>query len=148
MKIFVAPSNRTTDAAAFSTPVRRLQDKAQVFPLEEHDAIRTRLTHSIEVSSVARGLGASAAAKLLKGKLISYEQKTCIETIAATCGLIHDLGNPPFGHAGEAAIGSWFAKRPVGFFSAFLGEGTGSLVDAEKDVAARGYAIGARFPAL
>lgn len=132
-----SPFEQDYGRAAFSTPVRRLQDKAQVFPLEEHDAIRTRLTHSIEVSSVARGLGASAAARLLEKKLISYEQKTCIETIAATCGLIHDLGNPPFGHAGEAAIGSWFEKRPAGFFSAFLGEGTGSLGDAEKDVAAR-----------
>ena len=47
---------RDFDRSVFSTPVKRLQDKAQVFPLEPHDAIRTRLTHSLEVSSVARGL--------------------------------------------------------------------------------------------
>ena len=48
---------RDFDRAVFSTPVKRLQDKAQVFPLEPHDAVRTRLTHSLEVSSVARGFG-------------------------------------------------------------------------------------------
>ena len=52
-----AQFERDFDRTIFSTPVKRLQDKAQVFPLEPHDAIRTRLTHSLEVSSVARGLG-------------------------------------------------------------------------------------------
>src|SRR5271170_3226717 len=52
--------DRDYGRAVFSTPVRRLQDKAQVFPLEEHDAVRTRLTHSLEVSSVARSLGENA----------------------------------------------------------------------------------------
>src|SRR5579871_4336900 len=95
----------------FSTPVRRLQDKAQVFPLEPHDAVRTRLTHSLEVSSVARGLATAAAKWLRARKHISGDMDRAIEAIAATCGLIHDLGNPPFGHAGEDAIRSWF-KRP------------------------------------
>ena len=48
---------RDYDRALFATPVRRLQDKAQVFPLEPHDSIRTRLTHSLEVSGIARTLG-------------------------------------------------------------------------------------------
>ena len=97
--------------AAFSTPVRRLQDKTQVFPLEEHDAVRTRLTHSLEVSSVARNLGRQAGLWLSDKDGIAPIQVHAIETIAATCGLIHDLGNPPFGHSGESAIQSWFAKR-------------------------------------
>ena len=85
----------------FSTPVRRLQDKAQVFPLEPIDAVRTRLTHSMEVSSVARGLAHAVAEDLINRDKISAPDAYDIETIAATCGLIHDLGNPPFGHAGE-----------------------------------------------
>ncbi len=95
----------------FSTPVRRLQDKAQVFPLEQHDAVRTRLTHSLEVSSVARSLGVAAERIAFGRKDIEEINRGCIPTIAATCGLIHDLGNPPFGHAGEEAISDWFARK-------------------------------------
>src|SRR5258708_5807288 len=91
----------------FSTPVRRLQDKAQVFPLVTSDFVRTRLTHSIEVSSVARGLGARTGRWLVEERKISADQMASIETIAATCGMLHDLGNPPFGHAGEQAICEW-----------------------------------------
>ncbi|MEQ1897457.1 MAG: dGTP triphosphohydrolase [Vicinamibacterales bacterium] len=105
---------RDFDRAVFSTPVKRLQDKAQVFPLEPHDAVRTRLTHSLEVSSVARGLGRKAASWLLEKKKIGEPgMDRSIEAIAATCGLIHDLGNPPFGHAGEDAIRSWFQRRDI-----------------------------------
>ena len=102
---------RDFDRSVFSTPVKRLQDKAQVFPLDPHDAVRTRLTHSLEVSSVARGLAARSARWLLDQRDISEEMVRHIEAIAATCGLIHDLGNPPFGHAGEDAIRAWF-QRP------------------------------------
>lgn len=106
-----AEFERDFDRAVFSTPVKRLQDKAQVFPLEPHDAVRTRLTHSLEVSSVARGLGQRAANWLLENKLIRPGMDRSIEAIAATCGLLHDLGNPPFGHAGEDAIRDWFKTR-------------------------------------
>jgi len=106
-----AEFERDFDRAVFSTPVRRLQDKAQVFPLEPHDAVRTRLTHSLEVSSVARGLARRAATWLHDQNTIEPEMDRAIEAIAATCGLIHDLGNPPFGHAGEDAIRSWFHRR-------------------------------------
>src|SRR5277367_2025926 len=90
---------RDYDRAVFSTPVRRLQDKTQVFPLEPHDAVRTRLTHSLEVSSVARNLARQAGTWLAEKGEITDCQVHDVETIAATCGLIHDLGNPPFGHA-------------------------------------------------
>lgn len=113
--------------AAFSTPVRRLQDKAQVFPLEEHDGVRTRLTHSLEVSSVARGL-ALAVEKIVSGtEEWNDDYRGAIPTIASTSGLVHDLGNPPFGHAGEEAIGSWFAKQDECFFGAFADAEKGSL---------------------
>ena len=103
---------RDFDRSVFSNPVKRLQDKAQVFPLEPHDAVRTRLTHSLEVSSVARGLAARTAAWLRTKGMIARHMERSIETIAATCGLIHDLGNPPFGHAGEDAIRAWFTDSP------------------------------------
>jgi len=104
---------RDYDRSIFSTPVKRLQDKAQVFPLEPHDAVRTRLTHSLEVSAVARGLTISVGKWLLKEEIIESGMERQIEAIAGTCGLIHDLGNPPFGHAGEDAIREWFKKRGV-----------------------------------
>lgn len=108
-----AQFERDFDRAIFSTPLKRLQDKAQVFPLERHDAVRTRLTHSLEVSSVARGLAIAVGQWLLHEKHIERGMERSIEAIAATCGLIHDLGNPPFGHSGEDAIREWFAARFV-----------------------------------
>lgn len=95
----------------YSTPVRRLRDKAQVFPLEPHDAVRTRLAHSLEVSSVAESLCLNAAREVPKAEGLSEDQQRAIACIARTCGLIHDLGSPPFGHAGELAISSWFKKK-------------------------------------
>ncbi len=102
--------NRDYDRAIFSTAVRRLQDKAQVFPLERNDFIRTRLTHSLEVSTVARGLASTVTDELVAKKHVSVEQAEGIRVIAMTCGLIHDLGNPPFGHAGEEAMREWFRR--------------------------------------
>ena len=106
-----AEFERDYDRAIFSTPVKRLQDKAQVFPLDPHDAVRTRLTHSLEVSSVARGLGIAIGQWLLQEKHIDPGMERWIEAICSTCGLIHDLGNPPFGHSGEDAIRYWFQTR-------------------------------------
>jgi dGTPase len=106
-----AQFERDFDRSVFSTPVKRLQDKAQVFPLEPHDAVRTRLTHSLEVSCVARGLATSVSKWLIQQGEIKADMDRSIEAIAATCGLIHDLGNPPFGHSGEDAIRSWFQRK-------------------------------------
>jgi dGTPase len=107
---FRAQFERDYGRAIFSTPVKRLQDKAQVFPLEAHDAVRTRLTHSLEVSSVARSLATEVAKRLLDEGRIDAGMDRHIESIAAVCGLIHDIGNPPFGHSGEDAIREWFSK--------------------------------------
>ena len=93
----------------FSTPVRRLQDKTHVFPLEPHDSVRTRLTHSLEVSSVARDLSQAACRRL--AARIPQEYSHSVPTIAAACALLHDVGNPPFGHAGEKAIQDWFLRK-------------------------------------
>lgn len=91
-----------------SSYVRRLQDKAQVFPLEKSDFIRTRLTHSLEVSCFAKGLGLGVEKYLLDKKEIGYKERGYIPSILQTAGLIHDIGNPPFGHFGEAAISRFF----------------------------------------
>ena len=103
---------RDYDRAIFSTPVRRLQDKTQVFPLDPNDSVRTRLTHSLEVSNIARNIARNIGNWLLdEKKEIDSKQRDSIEIIASTCGLIHDLGNPPFGHAGEKAIQEWFRDQ-------------------------------------
>ena len=75
--------------------------------------MRTRLTHSLEVSTVARDLAYNVANELCKeGTLATgLDYPSQISTIAATCGLIHDIGNPPFGHSGEEAIKTWFQKK-------------------------------------
>ena len=115
------PSDKSRDQfrrdrgrAIFSTPLRRLQDKAQVFPLEPNDAVRTRLTHSLEVASVARDLAKEVSENVLHmnvKKQRRYAQE--IESIAETCALVHDVGNPPFGHAGEDAIQEWFTGKAI-----------------------------------
>jgi dGTPase len=107
---------RDYDRAVFSTPVRRLQDKAQVYPLEPNDGIRTRLTHSHEVATVSRSLTKASllAAQEAKKLTLTENQIESFVTIAGTCGLLHDVGNPPFGHAGEQAIQEWFSESNKG----------------------------------
>jgi len=100
---------RDYDRIIFSSPFRRMQNKTQVFPLPEHIFVHNRLTHSLEVASVGRSLGNLLAEKLIpenpENKLIPE-----IGTIVSTACLAHDLGNPPFGHSGEAAISNFFLK--------------------------------------
>ncbi|WP_299765480.1 dGTP triphosphohydrolase [uncultured Dokdonia sp.] len=91
-----------------SAPIRRLQDKTQVFPLEQSDYIRTRLTHSLEVSYLASSIGQSIENYLLKEKELELELKGNLSSLLRVAGLVHDLGNPPFGHFGEEAIKSFF----------------------------------------
>ncbi|HEV8607097.1 MAG TPA: dNTP triphosphohydrolase [Tepidisphaeraceae bacterium] len=102
---------RDYDRLVFSTPFRRLQDKAQVFPLDPSDFVRTRLTHSHEVSLIARDLCDEISPWLVPEKHILDDQRSRLTAIAATCALSHDIGNPPFGHAGEQAIAEWFSAR-------------------------------------
>ena len=96
-----------------SASFRRLQDKTQVFPLDKSDFIRTRLTHSLEVSSFARSLGQSVSQRILAsgkpGFMEQYQRDVC--DILQCAGLIHDIGNPPFGHFGEEVIRDWFTDN-------------------------------------
>jgi len=101
---------RDYDRVIFSAAFRRLQDKTQVFPLSSSDYVRNRLTHSLEASSVGRTLG-TLAGKYLVRLGVACEPDD-VATIVATAALAHDIGNPPFGHSGEAAIQSW-AKRTL-----------------------------------
>lgn len=91
-----------------SSPIRRLQDKTQVFPLEQSDFIRTRLTHSLEVSYIASSIGLSVEKLLFDKKYLDKKYVGHISSLLRVAGLIHDLGNPPFGHFGEEAIKAYF----------------------------------------
>ncbi len=91
-----------------SAPIRRLQDKTQVFPLEKSDFIRTRLTHSLEVSYIASSIGQSIEKILFEKGEIEESYKGYLSSLLRTAGLIHDLGNPPFGHFGEEAMKKFF----------------------------------------
>ncbi len=98
---------RDRDRVIFSSAFRRLQDKTQVFPMARADFVRTRLTHSIEVASVARSILSEILA-VANHKFWDQDHNQAIsELLEATC-LAHDLGNPPFGHFGEEAIRQWF----------------------------------------
>lgn len=102
---------RVINSAAF----RRLQQKAQVFPLEANASVRSRLTHSFEVSQVGRYIAQSIISNLLKEhpdfqNKLQYDVLTAFVSTVETACLLHDLGNPPFGHLGEAAIQEWFSR--------------------------------------
>ena len=97
-----------------SASFRRLQDKTQVFPLDKSDFIRTRLTHSLEVSSFAKSLGQNVGEKIIRDNVdpsFSVQDKEDICAILQCAGLIHDIGNPPFGHFGETVIQDWFKNN-------------------------------------
>ncbi|POB14394.1 dGTP triphosphohydrolase [Halobacteriovorax sp. DA5] len=100
------------DRLLFSTPVRRLADKTQVFPLEKNDSVRNRLTHSMEVSNLARSIGNALVGNSSVFSEIDFPMRT-IPPILATVGLMHDIGNPPFGHQGENAIRDWVNSNKV-----------------------------------
>ena len=97
-----------------SSSFRRLQDKTQVFPLDSSDFIRTRLTHSLEVSSIGRSLAGNVAEALLDtGADPEFlpEMKLPMTEVLECAGLIHDIGNPPFGHFGEETLREWFEQH-------------------------------------
>jgi len=113
---------RDYDRIIFSSPFRRMQNKTQVFPLPQHIFVHNRLTHSLEVASVGRSLGNLFAEKLVaenQGNPLVSE----IGTIVSTPCLAHDLGNPPFGHSGEAAISNFFEKGAGNEFKSHLSAG-------------------------
>ncbi len=93
-----------------SSHVRRLQNKTQVFPLDDNDFVRTRLTHSMEVSNFARSLGQNVEMALIEAGKLDERHKGEIPSILMTAGLLHDIGNPAFGHFGENCIREYVGK--------------------------------------
>lgn len=98
-----------------SPAIRRLQQKTQVFPLERNAAVRTRLTHSLEVQQVGRYIAKEILSRFKQQQqLTEYgldELTGPFESIVEMACLMHDIGNPPFGHFGESAINDWFCQR-------------------------------------
>jgi dGTPase len=92
----------------FSSSFRRLKNKTQIYPLDSNDFIRTRMIHSLEVSTIAGEIGSLVEAELLKTGDFPQEFRGCIGSVLETASLIHDLGNPPFGHYGEVIIQDFF----------------------------------------
>jgi len=101
------------DRIIFSAAFRSLQDKTQVIPLSKTDFVHTRLTHSLEVSVVGRSIGRLVGKKIIEKyphlKEIHGFQANDFGAIVAAASLAHDIGNPPFGHSGEKAIGEYFS---------------------------------------
>ena len=112
------------DRIIFSQAFRSLQDKTQVIPLSQTSFVHTRLTHSLEVSVVGRSLGRTVGKAILE----KHPQLESIHgyhfndfgAIVAAASLAHDIGNPPFGHSGEKAIGDYFSNGRGKRFKALL----------------------------
>ncbi len=112
------------DRIIFSSEFRSLQDKTQVIPLSQTDFVHTRLTHSLEVSVVGRTLGRKVGLKLLDKyphlQNIHGYQANDFGAIVAAAAIAHDIGNPPFGHSGEKAIGEYFKTGNGSQFKSIL----------------------------
>ncbi|OCG28552.1 dGTPase [Gilliamella sp. wkB108] len=111
LRCFESDRGRILNSAA----IRRLQQKTQVFPLERNSVVRTRLTHSMEVQQVGRYIVKEIVHRLSKSgqlKTVGLDKSIMsIESIVEMACLMHDIGNPPFGHFGESAINHWFVAR-------------------------------------
>ena len=124
---------RDYDRLIFSAPFRRLQNKTQVFPLPGSIFVHNRLTHSLEVSSVGRSLGNDVSRALLERhpELKDTHFMELGSIVSAAC-LAHDLGNPPFGHSGEKAIGTYFSEGNGRFLQDYFCKETGDSLTAEQ----------------
>lgn len=101
------PAEADIQRIIFSSPFRRLAGKTQVHPLAKVDYVHNRLTHSLEVAETGAGLAQRLAARL---SLSPSQISACSLHVKAAC-LGHDIGNPPYGHAGEYAIQSWVEEH-------------------------------------
>ncbi len=114
--------DRDYDRLIFSAPFRRLQNKAQIFPLPKNIFVHNRLTHSLEVSCVGRSLGNYIARRLTDNQ--DTPHRGSIATVVSAACLAHDMGNPPFGHSGERAIRAYFTEgNGRQWYDAVVGEG-------------------------
>ncbi len=113
------------DRVIFSSAFRRLQNKTQVFPLPGSVFVHNRLTHSLEVSSVGRSLGAMLGQHIVKTYQADLNECAMefyqfgLESVIASACLCHDIGNPAFGHSGEDAMSAFFRKNASDLKSLF-----------------------------
>lgn len=109
----------------YSQAFRRLQQKAQVFSLETNSSVRSRLSHSLEVSDVGRLMAQKITQKMIDDDsnnntyYLNREDAEKIIAIVENAGLMHDLGNPPFGHFGEAAIRKWWDENYLKYIDSY-----------------------------
>ena len=101
----------------FCSSFRRLMQKAQVFSLESNTSVRNRLTHSLEVADIGRTLARHMGKKLEAKKIATPEDTECMQSIVESACLLHDIGNPAFGHFGEEAIKKWFKENGLKIFA-------------------------------
>lgn len=120
---------RDYDRLVFSSPFRRLKDKTQVFSLSKHDYVRTRLIHSLEVSCVGRSLGTLVGHEIIQRHILKDFSASDFGDIVSAACLAHDIGNPPFGHAGEDAISAAFKS----WYSDAESSEEHYLTDAQKE---------------
>ena len=102
--------SRDIDRITFSGAFRRLSRKTQVHPLAANDHIHTRLTHSIEVARVGASIAKKVYSEIKEEIPDNVTEEEFCAVVQAAC-LAHDIGNPPFGHAGEEAMMSWFENN-------------------------------------
>lgn len=148
-----SPFEADYDRIIYSTPFRRLARKTQVHPLALNDHVRTRLTHSLEVGCVGRSLGKKLAELLqTKNHMPADRNESDLVWIMMSACAAHDIGNPPFGHAGEYAIREWVTKHEGDVFGKhdvsngvredlrrFEGNAQGFRLAARPDNAMTGY---------
>lgn len=104
--------NQDHDRIVFSRSFRRLGKKTQVHPFSTNDHTHNRLIHSVEVGAVGRSIGIKVADTLKSKGLLSKEYNAVdIGVIVQAACLAHDIGNPPFGHAGEESLRTWFRDK-------------------------------------
>lgn len=124
---------RDYDRLIFSAPFRRMQNKTQVFPLPGSVFVHNRLTHSLEVSSVGRSLGYDVSRLLIeRHPELSATNMVELGTIVSTACLAHDMGNPPFGHSGEKAIGTCFSEGSLQWLRDFQCQSTGCRLSEQE----------------
>lgn len=136
----VTESESDRGRVLFCPAFRRLQQKAQVFSMEPNAAVRSRLTHSLEVSQLGRFIADQIGVRLLDKRMLDPLERVALGNYVETACLLHDIGNPPFGHFGEAAIKQWFEKNgfdllknAVTLDSGDIGSGDPRLVNALAD---------------
>ena len=137
-RTIVTESESDRGRILFCPAFRRLQQKAQVFSMEPNAAVRSRLTHSLEVSQLGRFIADEIGTRL--GDELGLDERVAFVNFVEAACLLHDIGNPPFGHFGEAAIQKWFRdnganyiKKSIKLKDGDLGSGDLRLKDALYD---------------